>query len=137
ALLLIALTLTGCKKSSQQSSNEGKPAERPAQQQEVQSVPNELKIEREMLRDLRITSARVEQRAGADGVNLLGELTVNENAYAQVGSPISGRVVQISASVGEDVKRGQQLAVIQSTELGKARSERISAQSRLDLAHKV
>jgi membrane fusion protein, heavy metal efflux system len=42
-----------------------------------------------MMRDLRITTSGVEQRHGGDGVSLLGEVTVNEDSYSQVGAPIA------------------------------------------------
>ena len=41
-----------------------------------------------MLRDLRITTAKVESRRGDEQVTLLGELAVDERAYAEVGVPV-------------------------------------------------
>ena len=38
-----------------------------------------------MLRDLRVTTAPVEQHRGAEAASMLGELSVNENPYAEVG----------------------------------------------------
>ena len=135
-LLAILLWLTGCRKSDVQ-----KPAERPegqsAQTQDPKSPDNMLRIQPEMLRDLRITTTTVEQRASGDGVNLLGEVTVNEDTFSQIGAPIPARIVDIKVSPGEQVTKGQPLATLQSTELGKARAENITAQAKLQLARQT
>jgi cobalt-zinc-cadmium efflux system membrane fusion protein len=90
-----------------------------------------------MLRDLRITTQAVESRPGGEGATILGELGVNEGAYGEVGPPISARVVSILAAPGQAVEKGQALVVLQSVELGKARSDYITAQARLELAQKT
>jgi membrane fusion protein, heavy metal efflux system len=132
---LAVLLLIGCNKPDNQkhdASSESQPEAHPAK-----STDNLLHIDPEMLRDLRITTSTVEKRAGGDGVSILGEVGVNEDAYSQVASPIAARVSGISISPGQVVTKGQQLAVLQSTELGKARSEEITAQSRLQLTRQT
>jgi len=96
-----------------------------------------LRIDPEMLRDLRITTAPVESRAGGEGVAVLGELRVDENLYAQVGPPIATRVLNLFALPGEVVRTGQKLAELQSVELGRARAEYLAAKARLELAEKT
>lgn len=96
-----------------------------------------LSIEPEMLRDLKVTTAPVEQRPGGEGSILLGELRVNENAYAQVGAPVPSRILILHAASGQAVEAGQGLATLQSTELGKARSELITANARSELARQT
>jgi membrane fusion protein, heavy metal efflux system len=96
-----------------------------------------LRIEPEMLRDLKVTTAPVEQRPGGEGSILLGELRVNENAYAQVGAPVPSRILILHAASGQAVEAGQGLATLQSTELGKARSELITANARSELARQT
>src|SRR2546426_699484 len=78
-----------------------------------------LRIEPEMLRDLKVTTAPVEQRPGGEGAVLLGQLGVNENAYAQVGAPVPSRILAVHATLGQAVDVGQGLVTLQSTELGK------------------
>jgi cobalt-zinc-cadmium efflux system membrane fusion protein len=136
AVLILALLATaGCSKQSQQ---ENPPSEAKTEQaRDAKSADNLLHIESEMMRDLRITTSPVEQRRGGEGVSLLGEVTVNEEAYSQVGAPVAARLVKISAGPGQPVNKGQQLAVLQSTEIGKARSESITAQARLQLAQQT
>ena len=132
-ILVLLFTSGGCKKPANEQQDAGA-NEQTGQAREAKSGDNLLRIDREMLRDLRITTTTVEQRRSGDGVSLLGEVTVNENAYSQVGAPIAARVLNITASPGQQVSKGQQLAILQSTELGKARSENITSQARLQLA---
>ena len=136
ALFLVALLLAGCKGKSPQQQNSGSETQE-TPSQDAKSPDNLLRIEPEMLRDLRITTSKVEQRASGDGVNLLGEVTVNEEAYSQIGAPLPARVVDIRVSPGQQIAKGQALATLQSTELGKARSEGISAQAKLQLARQT
>lgn len=135
--LLALLALSACNKSKE---------EKQKAENEVQAVPastvektpeNILRIKPEMLRDLRITTAVVEVRRGGEGVHLLGELRVNENAYAEVGAPIVARIVSVLAAPSQAIRKGQELAVLQSTELGKTRAELITAQAKFDLAQKT
>src|SRR5258708_18302682 len=90
-----------------------------------------------MLRDLRLTTTVTGKRRPGDGVTLLGDVTVNEDAFFQVGAPLTARIVSIAVSPGQQVARGQALAVLQSAELGKANSESIAAQARLRLAQQT
>ena len=136
ALLPVVLLVAGCNGKSPQQQNSGSETQE-THSQDAKSPDNLLRIEPEMLRDLRITTSKVEQRASGDGVNLLGEVTVNEEAYSQIGAPLPARVVDIRVSPGQQIAKGQPLATLQSTELGKARSESISAQAKLQLARQT
>jgi membrane fusion protein, heavy metal efflux system len=94
-------------------------------------------IDPEMLRDLRVTTAPVQKRPGGEGVTALGELGVNEDAYAEVASPIPARVISLRASPGQQVKKGQPLVDLQSPELGRARAALQSAQARASAARQA
>ncbi|HWM92454.1 MAG TPA: efflux RND transporter periplasmic adaptor subunit [Thermoanaerobaculia bacterium] len=96
-----------------------------------------LAVDAEVLRDLRLTTFPAELRPGGEGVTALGELKVDENVYAEAGSPIHARVVLPVASPGQLVRRGQPLAELQSVEVGQARAQRTAAQARAELARKT
>jgi cobalt-zinc-cadmium efflux system membrane fusion protein len=136
SILILVLSLAGCNKSSAEK-NEAKPVQGSPAGGPERAGEHALRIKPEMLRDIRVTTAPVEVRPGGEGVQLLGELKVNETAYAEVGSPIACRVVSVLVAPAQVVRKGQELAVLQSVDIGKARGEYITAQARLDLAKKT
>ncbi len=93
-----------------------------------------IRIAEDMLRDLRITTAGVEQRIGGEGTAVLGEVRVNEERYAEVSSPMAAQAVRLIAAPGDRVREGQPLVELASLELGKARGEYGEAEARLQLA---
>jgi cobalt-zinc-cadmium efflux system membrane fusion protein len=96
-----------------------------------------LQIGADTLRDLRITIAPVETRVAAETLTLLGELGVNEEAYAEVSAPLAARVTRLVASAGDDVRIGQPLVVLQSREIGEALGALHSATARVTLARQA
>ncbi len=135
AVLSFSLLLTACSKKEQLESEEQSPA--PAVKDVKKSDSSALHIEPTMLRDLRITTAVVERRSGGESTAILGELRPNENAYAEIGAPVASRIIKVNVSPGQTVSTGQVLAVLQNSDVGKARSEAISAQARLELANRT
>lgn len=102
--------------------------------QHEESAPGVVKIEASMLRDLRITTRPAESRTAAEVTRVTGELSVNEDRYAEVGPPIDARVVELLVEPGQRVRAGEALAILQSPELGRARAERQTAAARVELA---
>ncbi|RKH52871.1 efflux RND transporter periplasmic adaptor subunit [Corallococcus sp. AB050B] len=94
-------------------------------------------VPKEMLRDLRVTTAKVEARPGGESVTALGELSFSEDAYAEVTSPVSARVASVAVTTGQAVKQGQRLAELQSPELGRARAELQASQARATAARQA
>lgn len=70
--------------------------------------------------------------AGAEHVRLPG--VVEPNAYRQVAvtSLVGGRVVRVSAQLGDRVRQGQALAQVYSSELADARTKYTAAKAMLD-----
>src|SRR5262249_28757402 len=96
-----------------------------------------LRIDREMLRDLRITTSKVEAHRGGESSSLLGELGVNRNAYAEVSAPLSARVVSLRAVEGQRVRAGDVLATLDSADLARARGDLATAEARRGLAQRT
>ena len=67
-------------------------------------------------------------------LQLPGEIKFNEDRTAHVVPRVAGVVDSVSANLGQEVKRGQVLAVLSSPGLSEQRSELQSAQRRLQLA---
>jgi cobalt-zinc-cadmium efflux system membrane fusion protein len=76
----------------------------------------------------------VESRTGGDLIVLLGELAVDQRAYAEVGAPSAARVARLLVNDGDAVRAGQTLAELQSPDLGRERAAYLSASARLTLA---
>jgi cobalt-zinc-cadmium efflux system membrane fusion protein len=67
-------------------------------------------------------------------LQLPGEIKFNEDRTAHVVPRVAGVVDSVSANLGQEVKRGQVLAVLSSPGLSEQRSALQSAQRRLELA---
>jgi cobalt-zinc-cadmium efflux system membrane fusion protein len=66
--------------------------------------------------------------------SLPGEVVFNPNRIAHVMPRVPGVVRKVFAGVGDQVQQGELLAVLDSRELAKAKSEYLSALAQLDLA---
>jgi len=66
-----------------------------------------------------------------------GRIEADETRLARVGSPVSGRITDLGAAVGQEVKRGQVLATINSTELSSAQLSYLKALSQRGLASRA
>jgi cobalt-zinc-cadmium efflux system membrane fusion protein len=95
---------------------------------------NTLRIEEGMLRDLRITTAEVGACPCGELIALLGEIEVDQRTYGEVAVPAPARVARVHVNTGDTVRRGQVLAELTNSELGRARAEYVSAAARVQLA---
>ena len=129
----VCVGVAACGRSERPAPGAAPSSEAPAPT-DAHTGESELRIEQGMLRDLRITTAKVESRQGAEQATLLGELAVDERTYAEVGAPVPARVVRLLAGVGDTVAVGQPVLELQSTEVGRARADYLTAQARLALA---
>lgn len=134
ACLLLGIGLVGCRRDAEKPQEHTRSEGTTIEARQTEPSPDVLRIDPGMLRDLRITVVKAESRPGGEGVNLLGEVRVNEAAYAEVGSVVASRAVRILASPGDSVRRGQRLVELQSLELGRARADYLRARARAELA---
>jgi cobalt-zinc-cadmium efflux system membrane fusion protein len=132
-LLVVCIALVGCGRGSEETA---KPAATPAaaEPDRHKADVNTVEVDEGMLRDLRITTRPVESRTGGELVMLLGELAVDQRAYAEVGTPAAARVTRLLVNAGDRVRSGQTLVELTSAELGRERAEYLSASARLTLA---
>lgn len=68
------------------------------------------------------------------GRQLPGEIRFNEDRTAHVVPQVAGIVESVSANLGQQVRKGQALAVISSSGISQQRTELINAKQRLTLA---
>ncbi len=140
--VVLAVLLTGCGRKEapseaapRASATPHDPAEEAAGDHD-DDTGRRVEVDREMLRDLRLTTAAVESRPGGEGSPVLGELRVNEDAYAEIGTPVTARAVRLLAAPGQRVRAGEVLAELRSPELGRARGEHRQAEARVELARR-
>ncbi|KVO38576.1 efflux RND transporter periplasmic adaptor subunit [Burkholderia ubonensis] len=91
------------------------------------------------LSDAQIAASRIGlAKAGpaqiATPFQLPGEIKFNEDRTAHVVPRVAGIVEQVAVSLGQNVAKGQVLAVIASTDLADRRSELLTAERRLSAA---
>jgi cobalt-zinc-cadmium efflux system membrane fusion protein len=67
-------------------------------------------------------------------LQLPGEIRFNQDRTAHVVPKVNGVVESVSANLGQNVKKGQVLAVVSSSTVSEQRSELLNAQQRLTLA---
>lgn len=65
-----------------------------------------------------------------------GSVEVDETRLAHVGPRISGRALEVYANLGDHVKKGQPLALIDSPDVAEAQSQYLKAKTNLDVAEK-
>ncbi|HSN28252.1 MAG TPA: efflux RND transporter periplasmic adaptor subunit [Kofleriaceae bacterium] len=98
--------------------------------------PELIEIAPDMMRDLRVTLGKAQARAAGESVSAVGELHVNDDAYAEIASPVAARVTKVLAKPGDQVTAGQPLVVLDSPELAQSRAEVDAAKARLEVARK-
>ena len=126
-VLTAVFTLAACRSNKTEGAAAEDHGDEAAHHDGAQKAGGELstvRIDPEMLRDLRITTALVESRPGGEGVSVLGEVRVNQDAYAEIGASIPARISRVLVRPGDKVVVGQALIELQSVELGKARVPR-------------
>ncbi|HEY0268533.1 MAG TPA: efflux RND transporter periplasmic adaptor subunit [Methyloradius sp.] len=118
--LLFALCLTGCK-----AKEEAKLAKQEAVDPNiVQLTPlleNEVKLVTASLSDVR------------EVLRIPGSIQVDEQRMARIGASVTGRITDIDVLLGQEVKQGQVLATLNSTELGQNQLVFIKAQQQISL----
>ncbi|PIS37101.1 MAG: hypothetical protein COT35_07755 [Nitrospirae bacterium CG08_land_8_20_14_0_20_52_24] len=130
--LLIALwmgfiSISACEK--------GKKAENTVEK-EGEAYSNIVTLTSEAVEKAGIKIAPVSIRTMKTELSFPGKVSVNETRLAHVGPRISGRAVEVSANLGDLIKKGQPLALIDSPELGEAQSQYLKAKTNLQVAER-
>jgi membrane fusion protein, heavy metal efflux system len=77
---------------------------------------------------VKVAPAELTKLAG--DIQVVGTVTFHEDHYAVVGPLVTGRISKLIAGVGDKVRRGQVIAEIESSEVGQARADYVSAKAR-------
>lgn len=82
-------------------------------------------------KDAGVTTASAEMRKLEASVNVTGEVLANANTQIHVTTPVIGRVVKILVKIGDQVKLGQDLMIIRSTDIEQAESDLLQAEQQV------
>ena len=88
----------------------------------------------EQMKAANIQLAKVEVRKETAVLEATGQILAADDRQARVGVRVPGRITALKAAVGDRVKKGQTLAVVESPELGRAKSDYVSAAAAARLA---
>lgn len=66
-------------------------------------------------------------------LSLSARVELDQQHVARIGASVTGRITEIDAMLGQSVKKGQRLALLNSTELGQAQSDYLKASSQVNL----
>lgn len=125
---LVVITLAGCNKESTSTA--------PKQAQESNTTdPNLVTVTPEINAEIKVSavgSSQIRQE-----LRIPGSIQVNEQRVAKIGAPVTGRITDIEAFLGQIVKQGQTLASLNSTELAQNQLVYIKARQQISLQTKA
>jgi cobalt-zinc-cadmium efflux system membrane fusion protein len=121
-LVVTVLFLTACSKSEQPTNSD---AATPPQTQSV-TAPHETAP--------RVETGLVDYSGSQQDLTLAGKVAYGEDRYSKISSPLQGRVVEVRAHLGDRVKGGAVLLVIDSPDIAQAYSDYVKEDSELRYA---
>lgn len=68
-----------------------------------------------------------------DSLRLPARVDLDQQRVARIGATVTGRITEIQAVLGQEVRKGEQLAILNSTELGMAQSAYLKTSSQVNL----
>ena len=115
ALLTSLLLISGCKKSQTSGASQST------------LDPNIVMANESLLTQIKISE--VSQGDVSDILRVAGQIDFDEQALTRIGASVTGRVTQINAQLGNEVKKGDTLALINSSELSNSQLAYLKARS--------
>ncbi len=103
-----------------ESANQG--AQKSQPEQEEQGAEKLLDLSDAEIHQAGIKVQKLDLQEKAEQVAVTATIQANQDRLAHVAPRVPGRIVKVSASLGDKVKPGQTLATLDSIELGEARS---------------
>ncbi len=138
----LSLLLSSCgaskapESAKENTDNKEQPAKATAAENtaEPKSESGKIHLSAEELQQSNITVTKIQLEKVSDQLILSADITANQDRIAFVAPRVEGKLIKVTANLGDQVKAGQSLAVIDSIQIGEARSEYRHAQSELKLA---
>ena len=124
AAMAVVLAFSGCGKSDKP--DPAKSAEAPSGKA---SGPEGLKLAPDEAQRAGIQYETVQNKPVPDVISVTATIRVNQDRIARVAPRVEGRIVGVSANLGDQVKAGQPLATLDSLAIGEASVALLQAQS--------
>ncbi len=142
AILVAGLTVSGCSKTESGSTTEKstKEASHGAPGKDEKHTGKEggeagiIKLTPEEMQTAGITVATVDLQTITEQLTLTATIRANQDRIAHVAPRVPGRLIKVSGNLGDTVKSGQTIALIDSIELGEAHSVYLQSKSQHDVA---
>jgi membrane fusion protein, heavy metal efflux system len=96
--------------------------------------PNEVWVTPKQIRETAIATTEVAVRPIDNSLITTGRIAFSDAHVAHVFSPVTGRVTRLLVNLGEPVRRGTPLAIVQSPDIGTAASDLEKAEADLAAA---
>ncbi len=93
-----------------------------------------IQLSAEEIQQSKVTITAIKSEKISDQLILSANITANQDRIAFVAPRVEGKLIKITVNLGDQVKAGQALAVIDSIQISEARAEYRHAQSELKLA---
>ena len=122
-ILLIAITFGGCTrpKSNEKRSESGDRAGH-HDEPEHEALPKRIRLEPQVISDAKIKTAPATRGTLAAVIDLPGEVASDPDKTAKVSPLVGGRIESVNFKEGQQVKKGDVLALLKVPELGKAKA---------------
>lgn len=121
--LFFVLALSACQKAEK------------APVAEVEKDPNIVELNAALKERVRLV--KVGESEIREELRIPGSVQVSEQRIARIGAPVTGRITDIDAVLGQQVKQGQTLATLNSTELAQNQLVYIKALQQIELHSKA
>jgi len=118
-LVCCALTLSACKKAGPETTS-------------TSDIDSSL-IAADAALQSQIQVAAVLTTGVSETLRVAGQIDFDEQALTRIGASVTGRVTQIQAQLGDAVKKGETLAIINSSELSSSQLAYLKARSEKEL----
>ena len=132
-LLVIVLASSGCDRDGKDKDDPDRPAGKtpPAAQAGDKSEGEKVKLTAEAIAQYGVQIVKAEKQVLRPTFVVPARVAFNAEAMARVGSAVPGRVVELKVKRGDTVQRGDELLVVESTDLGEAQSDYLQKKTAL------
>ncbi len=103
-------------------------------QWKYEQLEGRVELSSEAITSSGIKSERATSQFIESTIELVGEVRANENALVRIMPLARGYISDVKVNLGDNVRKGQLLAVIQSRELAETKGEYLSSEKHLELA---